>query len=429
MTADSPEATAAKRQKSESPASRKAVKIILPILILALGIGGFIALIKSKPKAEPKQVEERTWVVDTLTIELQRLAPVLSLYGQVDAPRLANLSATINADVLQVNVNEGQRVDKGSLLLTLDAREAKLVLAQRQADVAEADAAITSEKRKHQHDRTSLPHERALLAFAEKAVARAKKLERQQVASQSALDDAERTVEQQKLIIATRQLAIATHPAQLAQLQARRDRTQALLELAQLDVERTQIRAPYAGIINRVHVAPGDRVRIGAQLIDMYAPEELEVRVQIPNQERTRLQTLLAESTALPASAEDGVMLKLQRLSGSVNTQAGGIDALLSIEQGAEKLRLGQFLNVYIQLPAQNDLVALPYEAVYSGDHVFALQDNRLHRMAIEMLGSYVDSAGASRLLAHSPDWQAGDVIVATQLPNAVEGLKVSPKQ
>jgi HlyD family secretion protein len=406
------------------------VKIMLPVLIIALASAGFVILQKTKKQPPPKVIEERTWVVKTIKVALHEHTPILKLYGQTEAPRRSQLSAAVTADVISVHVAEGQAVAAQEVLLQLDAREAELLLAQRRAEVAEIDALISAEKHKHANDLTALPREQNLLEYAQKAVTRAKKLESQQVASQATLDEASQTVERQKLVVDTRRLAISNHPAQLAQLNARRERAQALLALARLDVERCIIRAPFAGIISAVNIAPGERARVGNILINVYAQNELEIRTQIPQRHYALIEALTAQKQSLNARSDDGVLLELARLSGSINPQSGGIDALLNIHQGGEHLRLGQFLNLRLFLPPQNNLMALPYEAVYGGSYVYTLEDSdnghRMRRIRIEHVGESETADGIPVLLARSDAWKNGDTLVASQLPNAIDGLKVT---
>jgi multidrug efflux pump subunit AcrA (membrane-fusion protein) len=409
------------------------VKILLPLLILALAAAGFVILQKTKKQQPPKVAEERTWVVKTLPLDLSPHTPVIRLYGQVEAPRLSTLSAMINADVLEVNVREGQAVAAAEVLVRLDAREAELVLTQRRADVAESEALIAAEKHKYAHDQAALPREQALLDYAQKAVTRAQTLESRQVASQATLDEALQAVERQKLVLASRRLALTNHSAQLAQLQARHARAQALLELAQLDLERTVVRAPFAGIVSAVSIAPGERARVGAALISLYGQEELEIRAQIPQRWHTRIATLNAQGEILTARGENDLDLELARLSGTINPRSGGTDVLLRLRGQAQHLRQGQFLSLDLFLPAEEGLMALPYEAVYAGNYVYKLEKSadeawRMRRIRIEHHGETQAPDGTPLLLARSNAWQSGDMLVASQLPNAMDGLKVTPE-
>ena len=99
------------------------VRIALPLLILAAGIGGMAALVKSKPEREPLGAEERAWTVATAAVEPGTATPQLVLFALVDSPRTTHLSSAVTADVDAVDVLEGQRVEFDDRLLALDDRE------------------------------------------------------------------------------------------------------------------------------------------------------------------------------------------------------------------------------------------------------------------------------------------------------------------
>ena len=77
------------------------------------------------------------------------LAPTLTLYGRVESPRVAALSAAVTADVETVTALEGETVESGQLLVMLDDRESALVLEQRRAEVAELLRWIARELDQH----------------------------------------------------------------------------------------------------------------------------------------------------------------------------------------------------------------------------------------------------------------------------------------
>jgi multidrug efflux pump subunit AcrA (membrane-fusion protein) len=412
---------------------KKFLTLILSALFLAIGIGGFYYLVKTKPPNVMVKPPEKAWTVATEPIILQNLSPTLTLYGRVESPYMATLRAALNAEVLEVAVLEGQAVKRGQLLIQLDGRDVELLVAQRQADWQEIQAAIDSENHIHASNQANLPKEKTLLQLAQKAVKRADELERRHVGSQSALDEAKSAVERQKLAVNNRQLEINNHSTRLAQLQARQTRAQALLEQAQLDLNRTQITAPSTGIVAQVMVAPGDRVRLGDALIRVYDRETLEVRAQIPSAYQRTAYDSLAAGTKLRAQAMIGnqmLQLVLQRLAGEVKLDSGGIDGLFRVNQGKNLLRLGQFVNLHLLLPPQRHVVAVPFEAIYDNQRVYKLSsEGRMVKVEIKRLGEHTKPNGETRVLIHSPQLTMGEQLVVTQLPNAVEGLKVISSQ
>jgi len=82
-------------------------------------------------------------------------------------------------------------------------------------------------------------------------------------------------------------------------------------------------------------------------------------------------------------------------------------------------------LTLYLNLPKQSHLVALPFEAVYGINRIYKFIDGRMKGITIEKVGEKMTMTGQSQILVHSPALKQGDKVIITQLPNAIEGLKV----
>lgn len=77
------------------------LKRLLPIMVLAIGVGGFWLLKATRPAPPPVTVEEREWPVAAMTLSLGRHAPTLALYGEVQAPDRLRLVASLDGHVGQ----------------------------------------------------------------------------------------------------------------------------------------------------------------------------------------------------------------------------------------------------------------------------------------------------------------------------------------
>ena len=120
---------------------------------------------------------------------------------------------------------------------------------------------------------------------------------------------------------------------------------------------------------------------------------------------------------------EDDQRARLLRLAGEV--QNGGVEGLFAVDEGAERLPQGRFVRFDLALPAQSDLLALPYEAIYGGDRVYRVDDqSRLRPVFVERVGEVRDGEH-TRVLVRSTTLVPGDRVILTQLPNAVDGLLV----
>lgn len=403
-------------------------RVVYPLVIILVAIASFMALKQSKPEKMVIEQPEKIWRVNTVPVNIQQISPEITLYGRVETPRNSTLKSALVADVLSIEVLEGAEVMAGQLLLTLDDTDMQLMVLQRQADVAEIEALMAAENQRFKRDQSLLEQQTSLLQLTDNAVNRAKKLEQSRLASQATVDDALATKQRQLVTLKGLNYDIAEHPARQAQLQAQFKRAQSLLKQAEVDLERTNITAPFSGRISMLSVSIGDRVRAGDTLISLYDLDNLEVRAQIPGRYIDQVNEMMKHSEVLEAKAtlnNNSLAFKLERLSGEVKVDSGGIDGLFSISGNQYAIALGTFIELQLKLAQQDDIVALPFNALYGLDHVYRLKDGYLQSVSIERVGEFTNDQGQKQLLLRSQDLRQGDQIVSTQLPNAITGLRV----
>ena len=401
---------------------------ILPILILLIGAGGLAALVNSKPQREALEAEEKAWVIGVMTVEPATATPQLGLYGRVRSPRTANMSAAVTADVRSVDVLEGQYVSSGETMVVLDDREAELLRAQRAAEVADISAQIDNERQRNENDIKALEHEETLLALNQREVKRAEKLAKRKVGSEAQIDQMRQAEERQAMAVDQRRFSINEHASRRAQLDARLARAKSLLRRAELDLDRTRVKAPFAGRVSRVSVSPGDRVRSGDEILTVYNTAEIEIRAQIPTRQVPLVRDALAQGNALEANAlVDGRRLRarLDRFTAQVERGGGGADAYFRVIEGGKDLPLGRTVELIVDLPEVHGSIALPYEAVYGTNRIYRLDGDRMRTLDVERVGERRSIDGSAQVLVRSPELQSGDRIVVTQLPNAMDGLRV----
>ena len=114
---------------------RSTLKIFLPVLVLALGVGGFFYLKSSRPEQPKPKPKEKVWQVAVIEAKPQTLAPTLSLYGETESPSLLQAAAPGAGLVTEVLVRKGSIVNQGQRLLALDQRDFMLAVAQAQAEI------------------------------------------------------------------------------------------------------------------------------------------------------------------------------------------------------------------------------------------------------------------------------------------------------
>lgn len=404
-------------------------KIVLPILILAAGIGGFAALKATRPEPPVAQAKEPVWRIRTVPVQVVTASPAVSLNGKVESPDQTQAAAPGVGRVLSVRVREGQAVGKGQVLLELDSRDFLPKVEQARGQVLELEAALASENLRHQADLDQLAQEKRLQDFAAADVARFERLQKENFYSQAAVDQSRSTLSRQQISVRTRELAIADHQARTAQLQARLVQARANLDQMELAFQRSRVTAPFAGYVAQVAVAAGDQVNTGQVLVKLYPSADLEVRAKLPAPLQDEFLAALRQGRHPQATARIGdatLHFRLARVAGAAD--ARGLDGFFVLAGGAAALRLGELVSLNVVRSPLTGVVSVPYGALFGGNRVYRIEEGRLKALDVEVLGEAAGEAipgQPSRLLIRSAALKEGEQLLATHLPNAVTGLKV----
>lgn len=415
-------------QNNTPKTAKRHLKWTLPLIILGCAIAAFVMLKNSKPKAPSKPVVEKVWSVKAIKAQVSNYQPEIILYGKVEAPDEVKLSSPVTAYAQSIAIKEGDTVKAGEPLIQLDTRDSELILQQREADVSAIDAQINALKIQHAANKKALQIEKRLFNLSSKTVSRYQDLKKRKAISEDQFDNAQMSYNQQALSLNNREQAINAYPAQLAQLEAQKSKAVALKDTTLLDVKRSTIKAPFNGRVTAVNIAAGDRVKSGDTLASVYSPESLQIRSQVPNQALPIIRQLLQQAQQLHARSEfdgEALQLNLERLASSAQNGKSGVDGLLTFGSNTIYPEPGRTLEMTLVLPGQPGLIAIPPSALYGTDRIYTVQDNKLKAVTITRSGNLYDTQGNNQLLIRTSEIKDGDVIVTTQLPNAISGLPV----
>ncbi len=403
--------------------------LLAPVLILLAGAILLAALVLTRPQPPAPERQRSPAVVNTRTIEPHAASPHLTLYGRLESPRSATLTAAVAAKVEAVPVREGRTVDRGQRLVALERADPAAVLAERRADLAEIEARIQEAKAQNEGDREAVEQRQALEDLAQRALERAQRLAERDLGSSEEVDNARQVLEQARLERIQAQLRVRTFSSRLEALQAERRRAQAQVEQARRDLARTRIDAPFRGRITQVDVAPGERVRVGDPLVGIYDTEALEVRATIPGPRVPAVRRAAESEHAVSAEVTvDGRTFRAQldRFGGRSREGTSGIEGLFRLVGSyPADLPLGRFAELTVSLPPEPGVVRVPHSALYERDRIFVFREGRLVGLTVERVGQRVIENGPDEALVRSEELHSGDRVVTTQLPDAREGLAV----
>ncbi len=410
--------------------TRKALKIILPFVLLGIAAVVMYELITSKPEREQQPLQEKVWQVDVISARKQSLSPSITLYGRVESPEMLQSAAPGAGIVEEVMVRVGDAVKSGQTLVTLDRRDFESLLLQAEAELKDIDSQHAELKIRHKSNLVSLKTEQELFTLAEQEAERMRKLKNQNLGADSALSDARSALAKQQLSLHSHQLEVESYPVKLQKLEAQQIKYGAKLGDVRLMLERSQAIAPFDGIISSVPVSKGDRVAIGQTLVSLYPVDSLEIRAHIPAVYITTIQSAIDQGVAPRAQLagnSENLLFDLKRLAGEA--EATGIDAYFQVSATTRQLRPGVLLPLNLSLPPQPDVFAVPFQAIYGNSRLYRLNEDRLEGIDVKTVGQYYPSRDQALLLVQSDLINDGDKIVVTHLPNAVSGLKVKTQK
>lgn len=405
------------------------IKFLLPIFLLGAGILVFQYLIDTKPVHVAPVPKEKTWSVQVQPIVAERLSPEIEIQGKVEAPDRFRAAAPGTGWVENVNVREGDHVTTGQVLVKLDPRDFTTALTQAEAELADIEAQLVEGDIRFAQNKAALSSEKSILELARKSVARSTRLKKQSLSSDAELEESQRNLMRQQLLVNQRELAVKSYDSKKQQLQAKKQRVQAQLEQVHRALERSIAVAPYDGIISAVNVAVGGRVNAGTEMVTMYSPAELEIRGLIPARYQQELALALDHGQELTAQATGNSSnsarqeYRLVRLAGEA--KPGGVDGFFrSLQPAAARITPGGLITLRLRRPPQDGLYRVPPTAIYDNARIYLLREGRLAGLTVDIVGTaHLD--GESIRLVRGEQIQPGDVLVLTRLPNATTGLKV----
>lgn len=225
-------------------ASKK--QIILPIVVLAAGIGGYAVMASMKQPPQEKPVVDNTPVVAVDIIEKQPMIFAVNSYGIVAAKYETELVSQVSGEIVYLAdaFVRGGFVKQGQVLAKIDPSDYEAALIDAEATLASAKATLVQEK-----------------AFGKVAEEEWKRIENG---------------------VPT---PLSLRKPQLAQELARLHSSEAGVLRAKRNLERTIIKAPYDALIETRHVGLGSYVSTGTALGNVLSTQKAEIRLPLPDKE------------------------------------------------------------------------------------------------------------------------------------------------
>lgn len=252
--------------------------------------------------------------------------------GQIEAMQHVALRPDVDGRVVELLVREGQRVDAGTPLLKID------------------DAELTAQVERARADR----------------------------------DLARQALERTRTLLADR----AAAAADLERAEAQHRVAQSSLDLLELRLSRTVVRAPFSGVVGQRRVSVGDYVTSQRELLMLQSVAPVRAVFQVPERYAAALATGQAVSFRVAALASRTFTGRVDFVDPAVTLPARTITvkALAANPDGA--LQPGMFAEVRLATDVRADAIIVPEEAIApaaSGAFVWVVADGKVTRRAVEL--------------------------------------------
>ncbi|QPG04427.1 efflux RND transporter periplasmic adaptor subunit [Salinimonas marina] len=368
----------------------------IPLVIVLVAIVLAVVLVKSKQPPPTEPVETKAFLVDAEPVSRTAVTFTVSSQGNVIPNHRTNLSAQVSGKVVDISDNfvAGGMFDKGEVLVTLESDDYQTEISLAEAQLAQAQAALTEE-----------------MARGEVA-----KTEWQSVNSGIPPE-------------------LGLRKPQLAREQANVKAAQARLERARRNLQRTEIRAPYNGLVVSRDIDIGQFVGLGSTVGTLYSTDIAEIRLPVADSDMAFIdldQGIGRKHNVLLKARVNGMS---QQWRASLVRSEGVLDEASRVsylvarlpdpyqrnsEGGQPLLRFGQFVEAEITTGKQRDLFVLPRSVLRLDQTILTVNDDN----EIQIKPVEVARTNASQVFI-ADGLENGERVVLSAVPNPYNGMQV----
>lgn len=364
-------------------------KIVVTIGVLVCCIGLALRVSHKPPAREPSTAAIPVRVIDVRQQDVPRslmgIGTVLSLHSVTIRPQ-------IDGVLTRIAVKEGQQVQRGDLLATIDDRAIRASLEQAQAQLGQSQAQ---------------------LKVAQIDLKRYRQLSDDKGISQQTLDQQQALADQLLATVKGNQASIAA---------------------AQVQLSYTQIHSPVTGRVGIRNLDEGNFLRVGDTqgLFSVTQLDPIAVEFALPQQHLTTLQTLARQTPPAKAQAliDDGdghtsVLAEgeLSLIDNQISASTGTLRAKAEFANAGHKLWPGQLVNIKLQTLVQHNALVVPVQVVQRGvdvHYVYRVKGDVVESVPVKVL--FQDSSQSV-----IEGVAQGDVLVSDGQSRIKPGSKVQP--
>lgn len=446
------------------PSGRATYRVVRAAVVIALGLSVMIALIKTRPEAEQFEHEDGGLLVRTVEMRPSPHTFTIHANGTVEPKREVTLVGEVTGTLISraPQLREGAAFNSGELLFVIDRREYELGVLRFEAFVEQLKAEEAQLRQERENLERIARLSRRDLEIARREHDRLERLLKQGTASPSDAERTEKALLASQLAVLELENQLALFPSREAFLKARVESARVDLADARLRLDRTEIRAPFAGWVLDLDAEVGQYVNAGAILARIWDTSLVEIPVNLTVEEA---RWLVPEGAGTAAPWLMGYIQEKEevppwasrvKITYSIGARTFSWDGYVRGFRGRMDQRTrtfpltvevpdpvssylpgehpplvpGMFVRLEITGRTLDEVYTIPRMALHPGNRLWIVEEGRLQPRGVQVLrladrmAYVVPLDGVDAEKAGIEPMQAGDLAVVSPLGEPFPGLK-----
>lgn len=402
-------------------------KIVIYAAIIAVLAGGVIVF-KNKMSSSGSKNKTTQATASKASVQVQTVKSTPKTVGDkykatLEAYQQGTVTSKLSAKILSVSVQNGQYVNAGDTIATLDDQDiqnniknvqAQLEVNQKQLNTAQQglnSSQVAMEKLKINLDDAQRNYDRQKTLFESKAI------------SQADLEAAEKTLNSTKADYDTGNASIQSSEASIGTAQANIEAQKVNLEKYQSDLANTVIKAPISGVISGKNMNIGQMASIGTSLATVNDISYVYATIQVPQEKISSVK--MGQSATITTDGSDATYSgTVQNIDLSADATSRVFNVKVKIDNSDKSLLPGIYAQVELSTDQTTNIITVPVNILVGneGDYSLLINDNGVVKKQKITIGE-IDNNNVEVTSGLSD----GDQIICTNTSTLQDGEEIDP--
>ena len=342
--------------------------LIISLIVIVIAVLAFFIFFREKPDEskeasaqdsaeEARKVKETPLPVKVVEAQIGDLIIKLKSPGEAVTNMKINMKAELAGVIKSLNVEESKHVKKGELLVELDDEKYRLDLEQEEATRLKVLSELLVEKRFAETGETRSGPDREKIQKAKDDYEEARRRFRSGLTSRAEFEKTNTEYELSLIESGEKKEEIRAAAKGLTQAEIR-------VKAAQMNLEKTKIKAPFSGIIHDIKVSPQEHVTSGRELFTLVNIDRIRVHAKVLESEIGKMK--VGREVDLKFSAYPGKIFKgeVKAISPVINPQDKTCNVIIDVANPEKEIKPGMHVEVEIAAEIHKNKLLIPQDAV-----------------------------------------------------------------